>query len=230
MKTIRIRLKRFLFGVFILILFCTVNYIYYKWYVDDSECFVSKETHKKLGKLLENIEEALKALNLTYFMCYQTLWAALKVKKPLPWQKDIDLCVLNKEISAIDEGYLARTFKRYGLSINYNSGGGYYRVFKFGNISPYAKLTVFEEDLVTHQMRRVGWIHRMLPPNSCEELNCFPPELISTPLPKIAFGDYLLPAPSNGIEIQKYLYPYSWWKEITPTNCPQLNDKDLSNS
>ncbi|GIY39286.1 uncharacterized protein CDAR_402111 [Caerostris darwini] len=186
---------------------------------EETNCSMSKEALKKVENLLEITQKPLQDLKLTYFLCYNSLWGALKVKGPLPWQNSVELCVLNKEIAAIDEGFLIRTFKRHDLNIVYNSAGGYYRITKFDELFPSATLTVFEEDSITNQMRRVGFIHRMLPPNACEELNCFPPELIASPIPTTAFGDVFVPAPRDGIEMQKYLFPYTWWKEVTPVNC-----------
>lgn len=214
--------KRFL----ILLVFVISSYfiLHFLWSDDESiNCFASPSTLKKLDELLGLIQEPLKALNLTFFLCYDTLWGALKFKRPLPWQNSLDVCVLNREMSAIDEGFLARSFKRYGLSITYNSAGGVYTVFKLDESLPHVTLTVFEEDLVTHQMRRVGWIHRMLPPNACEDLNCFPPDLIAKPLPTTTFNKHVVPIPKDGIEIQKYLFPYSWWKEIAPPKCHDVS-------
>lgn len=221
--SIRRHQKRF----FILLIFVisSILIIHFLWSNQESAsgCFVSPSTLKKLDELTSLVQEPLKALDLTFFLCYNSLWGALKVKGPLPWQNSLDLCVLNKEISAIDEGYLARTFKRYGLSINYNSVGGVYKITKMNEVNqmydPYVTLTVFEEDMITHQMRRVGWIHRMLPPNQCDDLNCFPPDLIAKPLPTIKFNEHIVPIPRDGIEIQKYLFPDSWWKDITPPSC-----------
>lgn len=207
--------------IFVILSFCVIHFL---WRNEENvNCFATPSTLKKLDELLGLIQEPLKALNLSFFLCYNSLWGALKVKGPLPWQNSIDLCVLNKEMSAIDEGFLARSFKRHGLSITYNSGNGVYKVTKIDETVPYVTLTVFEEDVITHQLRRVGWVHRMLPPNSCEELNCFPPDLIEKPLPTSQFNNHVLPIPRDGIEIQKYLFPYSWWKEITPPNCNNVS-------
>ncbi|XP_055930531.1 uncharacterized protein LOC129960856 [Argiope bruennichi] len=218
MKTVRFQQKRFLILSSIIIFF-VVMYVFWNNSQEVTDCFMSKEALKKVEHFLEMVQKPLEELRLTYFLCYNSLWGALKVKGPLPWQNSVDLCVLNKEVAAIDEGFLIRTFKRHSLNIVYNSAGGYYRISRFNELVPSATITVFEEDSITNQMRRVGFIHRMLPPNSCEELNCFPPELIASPIPTISFGDVFVPAPRDGIEIQKYLFPYSWWKEVTPLNC-----------
>lgn len=221
MKTVRFQQKRFLLVLVVIAFFAVVHVLWNSGRPEVLDCLLSPEALKKVENLLHEIQTPLEDLKLTYFLCYNSLWGALKVKGPLHWQNNVELCVLNKELSGIDEGYLIRTFKRHNLNIAYNSAGGFYTVQKFDEILPSATLTVFEEDPVTHQMRRVGFVHRMLPPNACEELNCFPPELIIVPMPTTLFGKLTVPVPQDGIEIQKYLFPNSWWKEITPINCRQ---------
>ena len=55
--------------------------------------------------------------------------------------------------------------------------------------------------------RRIGWKRRFLPPDcNLESLDCFPPRLIIPPLPIKEFGGSLIPAPREGIEMQKYHY------------------------
>lgn len=219
MKIIRYQRKRLL-----VICVCTVLILitaHSVWNSGSSvpECSVPSEVHMKMNGLLDRINDALEALSISYFLCYDSLWGALKSKGPLPWHTNIDLCVSNKEVSNTEEGFLVRTFKRYGLSVSYNSANGVYSVFRFGEKVPTATLTVFEQDSLTRQMRRVGWAHRMLPPDSCEKLHCFPPDLIAGPLSTTAFLQHQLPVPREEIEILKYLFPDSWWKDNIPPDC-----------
>lgn len=221
MKIIRFQQKRFVLVIVVIVFFAIVHILWNSSNSEVLDCLLSTEDLKKVENLLKDVQAPLQDLKLTYFLCYNSLWGALKVKGPLPWQNGLDICVLNKELSLIDEGFLIRTFKRHNLNIAYNSAGGFYKVQRFSELLPSATLTVFEEDPITFQMRRVGFIHRMLPPTACEELNCFPPELIVNPMPKASFGELNVPVPRDGIEMQKYLFPNSWWKEITPINCRQ---------
>lgn len=226
MKIIRFQLKRFIVVFILAVIVITIHILRSSQEndADTTDCFLSSETLKKIEDLLGLTKKPLEDLRLTHFLCYNSLWGALKQKGPLPWQTGLELCVLNKEMAAVDEGFLVRTFKRHGLNIAYVSASGYYKVSKIDEPFPVATLTVFEEDPITHQMRRVGWIHRMIPPNQCDELNCFPLELIMTPLPLVTFGEHNVPAPRDGIEMQKYLFPDSWWKEITPPNCQKKGE------
>ncbi|XP_042910176.1 uncharacterized protein [Parasteatoda tepidariorum] len=226
MKIIRFQLKRLVVVIFIIIVLFALHSVWNNEKIS-FDCVMSTDTEKKLDNLLDEIQKALVDLKLTYFLCYNSLWGALKFKKSLPWHTELELCVLNKELTAVDEGILNRIFKSHSLVIIYNSAGGFYKVNKFEENVPTATLTVFEEDQLTHQMRRVGWIHRVLPPNSCEELNCFPPELISEPMPTIMFGTNKVPVPRDSIEILKYLFPNSWWEDITPFHCRTSTERQI---
>ena len=125
LPSLRMNIRRHQKRFFILLIFVlsSILIIHFLWSNQEnaSRCYISPTTLKKLDELTSLVQEPLKALDLTFFLCYNSLWGALKVKGPLPWQNSLDLCALNNEISAIDEGYLAKTFKRYGLLINYNS-------------------------------------------------------------------------------------------------------------
>lgn len=81
----------------------------------------------------------------------------------------------------------------------------------------------------TQMMRRVGWTRRVLPPD-CElspSLQCFPPQLVISPLPAKQFGKHLINVPREGIELQKYHYPNDWWIEIKPTDCIEANQESI---
>jgi hypothetical protein len=69
----------------------------------------------------------------------------------LPWEADVEFCLLNEELTKYDEVFLVRTFKIHNLQLTYNSGEGVYTVKDpaFGGAS--VQLVVFEEDpLVIH--------------------------------------------------------------------------------
>lgn len=70
------------------------------------------------------------------------------------------------------------------------------------------------------QLRRIGWVYRLLPPNS-DALDKFPHRLVIAPptLPLLNFGNLRLPAPRETIEILKYHYKNDWWKDQKPANC-----------
>ena len=67
--------------------------------------------------------------------------------------------------------------------------------------------------------RRDGWMHRSLAAGCGEpldpQLHCFPARLVAPPLEKRPFGTRLLPVPWLGFELQKYLFPKSWFRDYS---------------
>lgn len=184
-------------------------------------CHHPEQFQEELHKLANRVHRVLAALGLTHFLCYGALWGQIRISRSLPWEADVEFCLLNEELAKHDEVFLIRTFKKHNLQMTYNSGEGLYVVKdpKFNGAS--VQLIVFEEDPLISMLRRVGWKRRMLPPD-CEgmtSLECFPPRLITPPLPLKEFGGFVFPVPREGIEIQKYHYQDNWWKEILPKNC-----------
>nr|CAD7456366.1 unnamed protein product [Timema tahoe] len=174
-------------------------------------CPHPEQFQDQLHQLADKVNRVLSSLQLTHFLCYGSLWGQIRLSRSLPWEADVEFCLLNEELSLHDEVFLTRAFKKHKLDMKYNSAEGLYMItdpqFEGGNI----QLIVFEEDTTINMLRRVGWKRRMLPPN-CEEmtsLECFPPRLIARPLPLKEFGGYILPVPREGIEIQKYHYQQS---------------------
>lgn len=45
----------------------------------------------------------LTSLGLTHFLCYGSLWGQLRLSRSLPWEADVELCVLNEEMALKDE-------------------------------------------------------------------------------------------------------------------------------
>ncbi|XP_048510899.1 uncharacterized protein LOC105687470 isoform X2 [Athalia rosae] len=159
-------------------------------------CAVPEEFTEKLHDLSNRVHLVLAKLGIVHFLCFGGLWGQARIGRALPWA---------------------------GLAATYMHAAGIYRVQEqeVGEDAPKVEIVVFEEDLTTQMVRRVGWTRRVLPPD-CElspSLQCFPPQLAISPLPMKKFGSHSLPVPREGIELQKYHYPDNWWLEIKPTNC-----------
>nr|CAD7445338.1 unnamed protein product [Timema bartmani] len=170
-------------------------------------CPHPEQFQDQLHQLADKVNRVLSSLQLTHFLCYGSLWGQIRLSRSLPWEADVEFCLLNEELSLHDEVFLTRAFKKHKLDMKYNSAEGLYMItdpqFEGGNI----QLIVFEEDTTINMLRRVGWKRRMLPPN-CEEmtsLECFPPRLIARPLPLKEFGG-LNPGPSGQIEARQRLF------------------------
>ena len=105
-----------------------------------------------LGFLVCRVHRVLTALGLTHFLCYGALWGQIRISRSLPWEADVEFCLLNEELAKHDEVFLIRTFKKHNLQMTYNSGEGLYIVKdpKFSGAS--VQLIVFEEDPLVRTM------------------------------------------------------------------------------
>lgn len=182
-------------------------------------CEQPPEMRIQQREMLVKVKEAFESLPLSFFLCYDSLWGALNKKGPLPWDDTLHLCVLNEDMTKFEEAFIIRTFKNKGLSMAYATSTGEYTVKDGSHELPKMLITLFEHDARTGNMRRIGWKHRIIPPDSCEQIHCFPPHLVEKPLPLMPFMNMHLPVPREEIELQKYLYPDSWWKDLDPDEC-----------
>uniref|UniRef100_A0A2R5L789 Putative secreted protein n=1 Tax=Ornithodoros turicata TaxID=34597 RepID=A0A2R5L789_9ACAR len=219
MNLIRWRWKRLL-----LLASCgTLLFLFFNYILKAEEpngCGNTSETRPCLETLFPRVISALEALGLSAYLCYFSLWGALKLGGPLPWMSKAEVCLRNEELLHIDEGQLLKTFRRWGTAALYDSANGLYRVKLTDDGRPCeAYLYVFEEDKAMRVVRRVGWKNRLLPPGACEVLHCFPSSLIVPPLKELQFLGKSIAVPREGFEIQKYLFPDSWWKEVEPPKC-----------
>lgn len=90
------------------------------------------------------MSKTLEKLGLTYFLCYGSLWGALKYKIALPWDRNVDMCIVYHQIATIDEQTLHNAFKQFDLNYYYNSRRGKY-IVNFKTVS--GEITVFEKGL-----------------------------------------------------------------------------------
>lgn len=175
--------------------------------------------------LAERLHKALQLLGAEHFLCHESLWAALYNKGPRSWDNEVEFCLSTPELSALrqDEGFVAKTFKTQELDLHYDVLDGSYSVQWQGPTGPMnGRLIPFRPGSTSPPklMRRSG-LKRAVLPEDCENqlLECFPAHLASPPLPLVKFGETLsLPAPREGIELQKYHYPDDWWlqRKIPP--------------
>lgn len=171
----------------------------------------------KMKETLETVvKEVFETLDVTYFLCYDSLWGALNTNGPLKWHQTVDMCLLNEELTRFEEAFLIRLFKRKGLSLSYRTSDGIYLVTN-NDVKPVVRLYLFEHS--DGNYRRVGWRNRLVPPDNCDRVHCFPARLIAKPLPTENFMSLRVPVPREGIEIQKYLFPDNWWLDSQPEQC-----------
>jgi hypothetical protein len=79
-------------------------------------------------------------------LCYGSLWGQIRISRSLPWEADVEFCLLNEELAKYDEVFLVRTFKKHNLQLTYNSGEGLYSVKDPVFSGASVQLVVFEED------------------------------------------------------------------------------------
>ena len=219
-------------GIGTILFICAVQYINYRRH-GELDCILPEAYHLRLNHLTEKVHKTLQLMQATHFLCHESLWAALYNDGPRSWDHSIDFCVVGFDISDHDEGFVNRMFKSQDLLLNYDMLDGVYQVRllekadapipkQLTNSSDvHAQLLLFQESWQsTGMMLRKSGMKRALLPEDCETelLECFPKNLIATPLPLIKFGNLMVPAPREGIEIQKYHYPNDWWlqRKIPP--------------
>lgn len=109
------------------------------------------------------------------------------------------------------------------LTIRYSSKYGFYKVSSsaLSVNKVHAKLFVFEKDEYLKSYRRIGLKYRIIKPNECSSLHCFPEDLIdNSPLPLLTFIEDKFTVPNDREEILKYLMPDDWWKlDEMPAKC-----------
>uniref|UniRef100_T1J0Q1 LicD family protein n=1 Tax=Strigamia maritima TaxID=126957 RepID=T1J0Q1_STRMM len=183
-------------------------------------CKVPEEVQENLIKLASKVHSILNSLGVTHFLCYGTLWGALRYNRLLPWEQDVEFCAINEKVLYLDEARLLREFRKHSLELEYDWSEGFYTIFNSSKRLGSVEIYVFELDTMNNMLKRVGWKRRVLPPN-CENtiLHCFPPRLAKTPLPEKELSGVTLPVPREEIEIQKYFYPDDWWKENKSEDC-----------
>ena len=182
-------------------------------YFSEVTCQHDDYTLKLFAELTRRLSQVFEKLEMKYFLCYGSLWGALKFKQVLPWDRNIDLCIIHHQLMAVDEEHLYETFKKLGLRHSYNSRRGKY-VVTYKTVT--AEVTVFEK--VGSHMERVGWEKRFFP-HLYYNYQTFPYQLVDHELKRLPFNGVDMPVPHQEYELQKYLYPENWWNEVKPKGC-----------
>ena len=132
----------------------------------------------------------------------------------LPWDRNLDMCAIQHQWATIDESILNKTFKQFELDHRYNSRRGKY-IIKYKTVS--AEITIFEK--VGDHMERTGWEKEFFP-HLYQNYQNFPFQLVDKQLKRIRFQNVEgVPVPHQNYELQKYLYPENWWREVKPRSC-----------
>jgi hypothetical protein len=185
------------------------------------KCTMSKQERGDMINLLKGIDSVLRRHKVTHCLCYGSLWGLLRKGDAIPWDHTADFCLLERDLKHIDNDLFFKDFLDLDMILHYDPHFGQYTI-DFGRAK--ARLVLFKDwsnKLGWLMYRRMGtWIKFW---NWQHET--FPRFLMEPPLKKGKFMGLDLPVPREGFEIQKYLYPNSWWVEIVPFECQ--NDQKM---
>ena len=177
---------------------------------------VPKEVQDDMLKLTYDVHRILKDLNTTHFLLYGSLWGALRMKRPLPWDDDVDLGMIpDGGYPKLTEEQFLKKFREKGVKITNNMRQK--SSYKFERGRGAVDLMIFYEYGDT--MKRRGWEAWLLTVHYNLH-HSFPKVLVEhRPLPELKFGWFMMPVPRNGIEIMKHMYRYDWWVTYKPESC-----------
>eukprot|EP00118_Oscarella_pearsei_P000447 m.4964 g.4964 ORF g.4964 m.4964 type:complete len:225 (+) comp11748_c0_seq2:98-772(+) len=204
----------------------TCAFIYYYVSLDDFGNYrietttICQRTQDELDSLVKHVhivDEVLNKLGIPHYLVYGSMWGALRHAGPLPWDTDADFGVEGDVMCKFSVDQIADAFKVYGLSVDWNSKFGRYRVFYDGYEG--VDLIVWQEYWRDGWMMRQAWESWFFFVNYWYH-HSFPARLVKAPLPKMMFGGRNISVSHGGIEIQKYLFSLDWYqKPVKPRGC-----------
>lgn len=182
-----------------------------KWYHYPAKCSQPSHVIDEMITLATKVHKILDAHKIAHILCYGSLWGALRREDVLPWDTDVDFCIWSEDLESVEEAYMYKLFKFEGVALSYDFSKGAY-VATYGNARC---------DLVVFGMSEdYAWLKRLGIRNTFgAQTDQFPSRLIAPPLSTMKLHGKDFPVPRGGIEIQKYLYPDNWQKEVKPPNC-----------
>ena len=176
------------------------------WYKREAPCEYSSQHVANQSKLTDIINGVLTEKGVGYFLCYGSLFGALRLGKSLPWDPDVEFCLISfEQMYAKEEIY--SWFEQNNVRVHYNYFEDLYEI-KLGQVV--AEIIFFEyNDDFTQLERKLlfGTTDR------------FPSELVSPPLKKLKFHEQQVPVPNGDVDIQKHFYPEDWWQQVKPLYC-----------
>lgn len=185
------------------------------------KCYNSKSHTARLVRLANITHSVLDSMEIDHWLVYGSLWGPLRgIQGPLPWDHDVDFGIRGEgKFSKISLAEFKSRFIAAGLGVTDRykmtgafTVGGSIDVFVFydyrGNLwrGGYEPWIFFVNYWLYHS---------------------FPTKLVQPPLSKVRFGSFDAPFPQDGMEMVKHLYPFSWWKIVTPPGCEDYYRIDI---
>lgn len=212
--------------VFLVTLYITVNLKNYGIYTGRNPlksappCKYFNSTQKeKFLKLTYRVHRVLEELGIDHWLMYGSVFGALRVNGPLPWDYDVDIDFnASGKFASMNLGEFLFAFESTGLKVNRHLWIRSQLIEITTDDLPYYRVEVFAFYNYRGWIKRGGlesWVLAL----HYNTYHTFPAQLLEKPLPRVQFGFFKMPIPRGGIEIQRYLYPDNWWKEVKPVTC-----------
>ena len=211
--------------IVLVILYVTLSFRSYGSYtgrnpVQPAKCKYFNSTEKeKFLKLTYRVHRVLEELDIDHWLMYGSVFGALRVNGPLPWDYDVDIGFNGSgKFTSMNLNEFSSAFESTGLKVNQESWISNKLLKITSDDLPYYKIDLFALYNYHGWIKRGGWESWLFVVHY-KFYHTFPERLIEKPLPRVQFGFFKMPVPRGGIEIQRYLYPDNWWKEVKPVTC-----------
>ncbi|KAH9508674.1 hypothetical protein Btru_049597 [Bulinus truncatus] len=205
------------FIVSLYLMFIIINDRYIRhtpWYEHSAPCKTPQSTVDLLINLTFTVSDLLTKHDVHHVACYGTLWGTLRYGTILPWDNNVDLCVMTSEMQKIDWSTLKNYFYSENIYIARDYRHGTYIITKGPAevIINVFYVTPFGEVLLDGFENRFLWFFQDNPLS-------FPERLMEAPFKTMPFHHRQLPVPHDDLEMLKYLYKNDWWLEKKPPDC-----------
>lgn len=212
--------------IVLLVIYIELNLTNYGLYTGNHPLFSAQPCEylnpKQKQQLLDmtyTVHKILDDFGIEHWLMYGSVFGAFRTQGPLPWDNDVDIGFNGTGVFAsMTFDNFIKPFTAKGLKV-YRKRWITSNVMKvYSDALPHIKVDLFALYNYRGWMKRAGletWIFAL----NYNLHDTFPARLLDKPLPKVPFGDFTMPVPRQGIEIQKYLYPEDWWKEVKPVTC-----------
>lgn len=187
-------------------------------YVRDPKvkCSHSKREMEQLLNLSHEVHTILNSLKIDHWLMYGSIFGAMRVKGPLPWDYDVDIGIRGEQYIMLEKSEFFRPFEQVGMIVeDHVNRNGLIQMKRHGWNLGVDLFTFYDYG---GNMKRPGWAPRLLFINYALH-HTFPSRLVKSPMPITKFGCFNISVPREGKEILKYLYRFDWWKEVKPLNC-----------
>ena len=185
------------------------------WYCSPAPCKMEDKVVVELVELARMIHQILNISKIDHWLCYGTLWGALRNNKMLPWDDNVDFCARETVLTEVAHSPMKERFFKHGIKVEFGFGDSTIHL-TYKNAK--GKITAF--DFGSDKSYHTGWFERVSSRSWIwGDQDAFPGRLVEPPLPTVKFYGIDMPVPRENLEIQKYHYPNDWWRIMKPKGC-----------